>query len=242
MVELRLLLLVCLVLLICCSQCSAFAPTSLEAAVAKPKAQKDCVEVLPSEKVSSHEEEEETTTRSLPPVIQQIADERREFQMNLGRAMDTLRRDMPEILRRQPDYSIYHDDIRVVDPSGVQLTGLDKYRSSLAFFQTFLRFWFSPSRSKIQFRMVYDFCRSSIRISWSIVLVPKVPIPGLRPVYVDGISHYTLDAESGKITEHKVEKLVINNRPMTPPYGIWQLLQQDAVAAQPQPVGAGAWA
>lgn len=38
----------------------------------------------------------------LPPVIQQIADERREFQMNLGKAMDTLRKDMPYILKRSP--------------------------------------------------------------------------------------------------------------------------------------------
>lgn len=38
----------------------------------------------------------------LPPVIQQIADERAEFQINLGRAMDTLRRDMPKILSRAP--------------------------------------------------------------------------------------------------------------------------------------------
>jgi hypothetical protein len=38
----------------------------------------------------------------LPPVIQQIADERADFQINLGRAMDTLRRDMPNILSRTP--------------------------------------------------------------------------------------------------------------------------------------------
>jgi hypothetical protein len=40
--------------------------------------------------------------RELPPVLQQIADERREFQVNLGKAMDTLRRDMPEILKQAP--------------------------------------------------------------------------------------------------------------------------------------------
>ena len=39
---------------------------------------------------------------SLPPLIQQIADNRAEFQINLGRAMDTLRRDMPDILSRKP--------------------------------------------------------------------------------------------------------------------------------------------
>jgi hypothetical protein len=45
-----------------------------------------------------------TTTKvtPLPPVIQQIADERAEFQINLGRAMDTLRRDMPNILSHPP--------------------------------------------------------------------------------------------------------------------------------------------
>ena len=43
-----------------------------------------------------------TTPTPLPPVIQQIADNRAEFQINLGRAMDTLRRDMPEILSRNP--------------------------------------------------------------------------------------------------------------------------------------------
>jgi hypothetical protein len=38
----------------------------------------------------------------LPPVLQRIADERAEFQINLGRAMDTLRSDMPKILSRTP--------------------------------------------------------------------------------------------------------------------------------------------
>jgi hypothetical protein len=42
----------------------------------------------------------------LPPVLQQIADERREFQLNLGRAMDTLRSDMPDILWTKP--GTYH--------------------------------------------------------------------------------------------------------------------------------------
>jgi hypothetical protein len=88
--------------------------------------------------------------------------------------------------------------------------------------------------------MVYDFCRSSIRISWHLVLVPK--LMG-NPIYVDGISYYQLDASSGKITEHKVENLMINNTPVAPPYGIFSLLQQDSFSTlQPQggvPVGAG---
>ena len=68
------------------------------------------------DKDSSQNEEDCTTSTSstshrkpltqangdLPPVIQQIADERLEFNMNLGKAMDTLRKDMPYLLRRLP--------------------------------------------------------------------------------------------------------------------------------------------
>ena len=59
---------------------------------------------------SSHHHDESTTSATkfpsigtnLPPVIQQIANERAEFQINLGRAMDTLRKDMPYILSQTP--------------------------------------------------------------------------------------------------------------------------------------------
>jgi hypothetical protein len=43
-----------------------------------------------------------SSLRDLPPVLQQITDERRNFQMNLGKAMDTLRKDMPYILKKTP--------------------------------------------------------------------------------------------------------------------------------------------
>ena len=43
-----------------------------------------------------------TIGTNLPPVIQQIANERAEFQINLGRAMDALRKDMPYILSQTP--------------------------------------------------------------------------------------------------------------------------------------------
>lgn len=48
-----------------------------------------------------------TIGTNLPPVIQQIANERAEFQINLGRAMDTLRKDMPYILSQTPGACIH---------------------------------------------------------------------------------------------------------------------------------------
>lgn len=75
---------------------------------------------------------------------------------------------------RQLDFSIFHDEIYVVDPSGVQLTGLKNYKNSFSFLQTLVRFCYNTSESGVQSRMVYDFARQSIRISWNAVLVPKV--------------------------------------------------------------------
>ena len=99
--------------------------------------------------------------------------------------------------------------------------------------QQFINFWFQE-RSGLQFRLVYDFARSSIRVSWHAVLVPKMPLG--RPLFIDGISMYKLNADSGKITEHKFETLTINNTPVIPPYGVFSLLQQEwglTGAAQP---------
>lgn len=113
----------------------------------------------------------------------------------------------------------------------MQLTGIDSYKSSIKFMQNFIKFWFQE-RSGIQYRMVYDFARSSVRISWHAVLVPKVPLG--KPLHLDGISMYRLDADSGKIIEHKFEKLMINNTPVMPPYGVFSLLQPDwGMAQQP---------
>jgi hypothetical protein len=80
----------------CCTPSSGFSlsPTAsirLDLQIAEP---------LPSTEDSPLKIDE--NLMDLPPVIQQIADERREFQLNLGKAMDTLRKDMPYILKRSP--------------------------------------------------------------------------------------------------------------------------------------------
>jgi len=184
--------------------------------------------------------EREVTGDNLPPVMRHIADERAQFNMNLGKAMDTLRKDMPDILRKSPDFSIYHDQIIAVDPSGVRLQGLDKYKSSFAFIQTFVSFWFMVDHSKIQFRMVYDFCRSSIKLSWHVVLLPKMDFAGnVKPVFLDGISTYDLDASTGKIVKHEISNLSINNNSVVPPYNVFSLIASQQYKGQGVQVGVG---
>lgn len=193
-------------------------------------------------------------TSELPPVLQIIVDERAEFQMNLGKAMDTLRKDYPDILHKSPgtnlanlslvrihahltpalriDFSIYHDDIRVMDPSGVQLSGLRKYKNAFLVMQTLMKIFYHQ-KSRLQYRMVYDFCRSTIRVSWHLQLHPKIGMGGVA--HVDGISAYTLDAASGKIVQHRIENILINNSPVKPPYGMFTLVQEES----PQGIAVG---
>jgi len=180
------------------------------------------------------------TSVELPPLIQSMADERQEYNMNLGKAMDVLRKDYPHMLDVTPDFSIYTDDISVVDPSGVQLTGLANYKHSFNFLQTMIGFFYNMEQSGVQNRMMYDFARQTIRISWNIVLVPKVVGNRRNALYVDGISIYKMDTKTGKIGEHRVENMLINNIPVTPSYGVLTALKNEILypTGQRVPVGA----
>lgn len=181
------------------------------------------------------------TGDNLSPVLRDIADERREFEMNLGKAMYVLRNDYPEMLVRSPDFSIYHDDIKVVDPSGVQFSGLSSYKNSFHFFRSVSGVFYNTDKmsSTIRHRMIYDFARSTIRISWNVVLQPKLSIHGANSddlLHVDGISIYKLDRKSGKIVEHRVERVLMNNIPLRPPYGIFSALNHQMQQETPSGV------
>ena len=148
----------------------------------------------------------------LPQPVKMVVNEQAEYEMNLGKAMDTLRKDYPKILTKDLDYDIYDQDLVVVDPSGVTLHGLSNYKASFKFLHTVVNFFYCEEASGVTFRMVYDWARSSVRISWNAVLVPRAIYGGVRnKLYVDGISLYELNRTSGKISKHSIERLVVND-------------------------------
>lgn len=63
---------------------------------------KESPRVLSPSSTSATNDEGGNQGECLPPVIQNIVDERREYQLNLGRALDTLRTDMQDILSKTP--------------------------------------------------------------------------------------------------------------------------------------------
>ena len=120
-----------------------------------------------------------------------------------------------------------------MDPSGVQLSGLQKYKNAFLVLQTLVKIVYSSHR--LQYRMVYDFCRSTIRVSWHLELHGILS----AVTHVEGISSYTLDRNSGKIVQHVIEHVLINNTPIKPPYGMFTLMQEETLQGGKIAVGAG---
>ncbi len=134
------------------------------------------------------------------------------------------------------DFNIYHEEISVIDPSGLQLSGLNSYKSSFKILQSVIGLFYNTDKSSIQYRMIYDFSRSSIRISFNVILIPKVVGNRRNALYVDGISVYKMSSQ-GKISEHRIENLMMNNIPVRPPYGVLTELLKPISSLQGSPVG-----
>lgn len=194
-----------------------------------------------------------TNDDSLSPFLQGMVNEQAELQMNVGKAMDVLRKDYPYFLKRAPDYSIYHDSISLSASDGqIQLTKLPSYKKTFSVMRTMLSILYDTDRSVVQSRMVYDATRTQIRVSFNAMLVPKL-LGGGKTVHVDGISVYSLDLSStirkdgtrnegaGKIIEHRIEKMLVNGAALQPPYLNAFGFENMAGQQQGARVGAGAW-
>mmetsp|Transcript_15387 Transcript_15387/g.30859 ORF Transcript_15387/g.30859 Transcript_15387/m.30859 type:complete len:440 (-) Transcript_15387:795-2114(-) len=93
-----------------------------------------------------------------------VVDSQREFEINLGRAIDSLKNDYPKILSRNPDFRLYHDDLEVVDPTGVSLHGLANYKRAFAFIHGVVGLFYDEGKSGLtSIRVGYDWARKCIR-------------------------------------------------------------------------------
>jgi len=189
--------------------------------------------------VSSHESSAtgERVSRgggtSSSSALHMLDNERREFELNLGKAVDTLRKDYPDMLVANPDFEIYHSNIEVIDPSGVKLHGLGNYERSFSFIHAVINFFYCKEQSGLTFRLHYDAERRNIRVSWNAFLLPRALYGGIKnTLHVDGISVYELNKE-GIITRHRLERLLINNAPVKEPKGVFvalgELIEPDGV-------------
>lgn len=170
-----------------------------------------------------------TDAPSLSPssTLGMMVDSQREFEINLGRAVDTLKRDYPKLLTQNPDFKIYSQNLEVIDPAGVSLHGLNNYKSAFMFIHAIVGLFYDEGKSGLNVRTGYDWARKCIRVSWNVELVPRLIYGGTRNMlHVDGISEYYLDRETGLINEHRVSHLVINGDHVRPANGIFNALAE----------------
>jgi len=155
------------------------------------------------------------------PLSEPPNEKRQQFELKLGKVLDTLKKDYPDILTVDPDFSIYDEDIEVIDPAGVKLHSLTNYKGFFRLLHTVVSLFYCPQKSGIVFRQSYDWARKNIRVSWNVVLTPRLNIGGNNELHVDGISVYEMNEASGLLTQHRVEHLLINNAPVLEPQGIF---------------------
>jgi hypothetical protein len=125
------------------------------------------------------------------------------------------------------DFSVYDPNLMVVDPSGFTLNGIRNYKQAFHLVHGIVNVFYCPEKSLLTFRMVYDCARNNIRVSWNAEVVPKAIFGGDRSMlHVDGISVYELNS-AGKVRQHRVEHLMINDQPVETERGIFHALRNE---------------
>lgn len=120
-----------------------------------------------------------------------------------------------------------------MDPSGIRLHGLKNYKNVFRLLHAIVGIFYCPERSGLTFRMCFDKARQNIRIHWNAQVIPKAIFGGYKTtLHADGISVYELDRYSGNITQHRLERLVINDKPITPEEGVFASLRGHAIKSQ----------
>jgi len=154
-----------------------------------------------------------------------LADERArkgpsEFELNLGRCIDALRVDIENFPDRELRWEVYTDDVVLADPNAVQATGLAAYKQFFSMLRTFRRFMIDAV--EVTYKLRYDWSGKRVVVTWYSAWTMK----GRRaPTHVDAVSYFHLD-DRGLIFKHEVDRVSINGKDVTPPYGgAWEGLR-----------------
>jgi hypothetical protein len=150
-----------------------------------------------------------------------------DYYANMGDAIRTLREDIPQMFRKDLNYSIYREDI-VFKDSKLEFRGKKNYK---------IIFWSLRFHGQLFFKHMHvDILRIwqpddyIIKMRWQVIGSPRVWWEAEG--HIDGISTYKIDKE-GKIYEHSVDNVQLRDPPITNPllYGLNYVLSP---SGQPQ--------
>ena len=148
-----------------------------------------------------------------------------EFELNLGRAIDALRSDVPAFADRELSWDIYSDNVQLADPSGVQTRGLQNYKQFFGVIRMFRRVMID--KVDITFKLRYDWSSKIIKVTWYSKWYAR---GSSKAAYVDATSSFHLD-DQGKVFKHVVDRVQVGGRPLSPPYSVGWLAFREYVLA-----------
>jgi len=140
-------------------------------------------------------------------------DIKRNFTLNVGRAIECLRDDVPNMLTEAPNLDIFSDEVVLADPNGPIVKGKAAYKMFFASLRMARRLTMTTPTVEILSLRYLDW-RSEITVRFSVVT--ESPVPGMDPVHFDAISVYKLDRK-GLIYEHRIDDMTRQNLFDRPP-------------------------
>ena len=135
-------------------------------------------------------------------------------EISIGRAIDILQHDYEFFLQSEMNFDIYTNDILLEDPSGTRMYGIEKYKKFFTILTTFSKVLFKDYDMKHV--LYYEKQNEQIRIKWKLQFYLLLKF---KPIIIEANSFYNLD-NNGKVYEHVINNLVVNNKKIDPPYYI----------------------
>ncbi|XP_073288713.1 uncharacterized protein [Primulina huaijiensis] len=156
-------------------------------------------------------------------------EERRNYHVNTGYAIRTLREEFPQLFHKELSFDIYRDDIVFKDPYNT-FAGIENYKSifwSLRFYGgiLFKALW-------VDIVSVWQPSENMIMVRWIVHGIPRIPWESRSRF--DGTSEYKLD-KNGKIYEHRVHNFALNGPHKFQVLGVEQMIRTIGCPSTPKP-------
>lgn len=144
-------------------------------------------------------------------------------QQRVQKAADHVKRDLQGILRVQPDWSQYDDDLVISDSKGNRM-GLRAIRKLMGLMRKFVAKCVEKDRVNVQTRLIHGddpklLVKGNVMLQSMAMFFP-IPLPPFT-LNVEGSSSIHFNKE-GKISQVAVDSLRFNGRPIELPILTWQ--------------------
>ena len=127
----------------------------------------------------------------------------KEYELNVGNCISSLKKDIINFPYQELDWTIYTPTIYVSDPSGFQQKGMKRYKQIFSLIRLFRKLMIKDV--DISYRLKYIPESQLILIVWYSKWYSMS-----NPFSLDAISKFYLD-ENGKIYKHQIEKIYSNS-------------------------------